>query len=817
MKRKTLVTSVLAAAAAGTILSGSQRQAAAQDIEVPVLVIESPETDTGEGTDDQLDLANLVQTAAKGVTTVQEAPAIITVIPGDELRDRQTRNLEETLDLVPGFLRYGAMHGQFPFAATRGTLQSMLFLRDSVSMFDPTFNAPSIGRGTPMETIKRVEIVSGPGGVLWGANSFLGVVNVITKDAEDVQGGLEASAGYGDGPGDALDYRGYVMIGKKLFHDKVKLMAHSSFDTYKGALWHDPGHMFSTPLPNPNSYYIYGSDITSDPARSYIFNFDGKASVGALNLYWSIPYMIRNYGETFPGSIVQEHMQEDNLMNGECSPLDRNDPNVLLPGHRCVDRGRAARLDQIDWYERYGIGEYKTRFADNKAGLTFKTYFIQFVRDFKPIAIQPASTLIPGGLAFEVNADTYRAGGSVDGDIELTSKLRVLYGAEAFHEWLPDNTRNSRQGAGAEAFFWGPYDNARLPLPCPHSAQWSGTGVTMVQSEQDCPLTFLFKTSRTTIGAFADGQLRPTSKLILDGGVRVQAAPAIIDSSSRTYGLVPLFSGAAVYEFLPDFHLKLNVAEGFRAPVFNNTDSNGQAVEINGSPDLKVETSRSYQGEINARVLRGKKRIRELDVRADYSYTTLHNFITFVGGRYDNVGDRGISSAEFLAKLYLKGDHRIEVGYTYVKIDEADKGSFLSMPENWFNVSGVLNLIPGRLEGMGIVKIIGGFEDPNRRVEARDLKPDPTTGNSAPGNPMQTVNVYPYELVIDRIPPSAELEIGLRAWFLKNRLTIAAQAFNALNAVRFQPDAFSDLVPRLEILPTHYEAFRFFVSATYSY
>ena len=39
-----------------------------------------------------------------------------------------------------------------------------------------------------METIKRVEMITGPGGVLWGSNSLLGILNVITKDAEDVEG-----------------------------------------------------------------------------------------------------------------------------------------------------------------------------------------------------------------------------------------------------------------------------------------------------------------------------------------------------------------------------------------------------------------------------------------------------------------------------------------------------------------------------------------------------------------------------------------------------------------------------------------------------
>jgi len=49
--------------------------------------------------------------------------------------------------------------------------------------------------------------VTGPGGVLWGAQSFMGVYNIITKDAEDVPGTVELSAGYGDGRGDRSDFR----------------------------------------------------------------------------------------------------------------------------------------------------------------------------------------------------------------------------------------------------------------------------------------------------------------------------------------------------------------------------------------------------------------------------------------------------------------------------------------------------------------------------------------------------------------------------------------------------------------------------------
>src|SRR5207249_4882017 len=152
-----------------------------------------------------------------------------------------------------------------------------------------------------------------------------------------------------------------------------------------------------------------------------------------------------------------------------------------------------------------------------------------------------------------------------------------------------------------------------------------------------CPLTFSFTVSRTTVGAFTSLQLRPTKKLILDGGVRLQAAPKVA-TLDRSYGLTPTLSAAAVYEFTPGWHLKFNYAEGFRPPVFQDTDSNGEAVQIDGDPNLSVETSKSGQAEINARLLKGVKRIRELDVRADYSYTELQNFIAFIGGRHANTG-----------------------------------------------------------------------------------------------------------------------------------------------------------------------------------
>ncbi len=792
--------------------------ASAQEIEVPTLVMESPEAEAGP-VDTELNLVNLVQTAARGVTTVQEAPAIITIIPADELRDRATENLEQALDRVPGWLQYGGEYNEFPSVTTRGNFQAMLLLRDGVSMFDSMVNIASISRVQPLETLKRIEVVTGPGGVLWGANSYLGVVNLITKDAEDVNG-VEAQVGVGSGQGNEDDFRGYVMTGvTHLFGTSAKLFAHASFESYKGTIYDVPDHMFGNPLPQPNGAAIYGPVTQSDPAQSMILDIDGKLTMGPFSVYWQVPFAEQYFSLTFPGGVVRENLPQDGTTNPDgspaCPPVATGTPTG---SSSCADPNHTARKNEIDFFERYGIVEYKTRFDDDRAGLTAKAYVIQFVREFEPLQVlDPIPQLLEGGLSFNANFTNYRVGTSVDGDAELSPKLRLIYGGEAFHEWLPDNTSTSLGGAGVQTDFQAPYDLNLLPLLCPRSAVWNPGSNTVqnVAFVPGCPQTFAFATSRTVLGLYADVQWRPTQKLILDAGIRGQAAPTSLGTVG--YDPTPLGQEAVVYEFIPDWHAKINFTQGIRPPVFNNTDSNAQGVEIAGNPNLKVETSTAIQTEVNARLLKGRQDIRELDVRADYSYTDLHNFIVVDDGTYVNGQPRAIQSAEFLAKLYLKGDHRIELGYTWLETETADDGTFRAMPEHWFNLGGVFTIIKKTLEVNGTLRVIGAFEDPNLRVAANNLTSNPMTGVASTTVPGETIYVQPTELVFDHIPASAELQLGVRYRTWNDKLTLTATAYNMLNSQHFQPDPFYNFEPRTEYLPNPYESFRFFMTATVSY
>src|SRR5207245_6407402 len=116
----------------------------AQDVALPEPVAQptGKKGDTGEGEpeialdiDREIDLANVVTSAAKGVTTVQEAPAIITIITAEEIRDRGFKWLEEALLTVPGWLETHGLGGQVTQPMVRGVGQSAPVLRDGVPMF----------------------------------------------------------------------------------------------------------------------------------------------------------------------------------------------------------------------------------------------------------------------------------------------------------------------------------------------------------------------------------------------------------------------------------------------------------------------------------------------------------------------------------------------------------------------------------------------------------------------------------------------------------------------------------------------------------
>ena len=151
--------------------------------------------------DDTADLQGLldetvVTTASKSAETVTNAPATSSTITAEDLRRYGIHSLDEAID----FLSLGVVTSN-PLRnvdiGARGVLlpndhgNHFLVLVNGHSVNEPMVGAARTerGLGIPLEMVDHIEIVLGPGSVLYGSNAMLGVINIITKRAKDFSGG----------------------------------------------------------------------------------------------------------------------------------------------------------------------------------------------------------------------------------------------------------------------------------------------------------------------------------------------------------------------------------------------------------------------------------------------------------------------------------------------------------------------------------------------------------------------------------------------------------------------------------------------------
>lgn len=146
---------------------------------------------------EELDVLSI---ASRREESARQAPAVATVITREAIRTNGIFTLADALDQVPGFYMAQKEWGTRPFL--RGTPDSVLFLYDTVPMqSDITKSVHPIDEELSLSPVKRIEIVRGPGSVLWGPDAFAGIVNVVPMTGKDLNG-VETGAFYGS-PGDA--------------------------------------------------------------------------------------------------------------------------------------------------------------------------------------------------------------------------------------------------------------------------------------------------------------------------------------------------------------------------------------------------------------------------------------------------------------------------------------------------------------------------------------------------------------------------------------------------------------------------------------
>jgi iron complex outermembrane receptor protein len=139
------------------------------------------------------ELLNLeVTTVTRRESTVGDSPAAIFVITQDDIRRSGATSIPEALRLAPGLEVAQADSSTWAISA-RGfnstSANKLLVLMDGRSVYAPVFSGVFWDvQDTTLEDIDRIEVIRGPAGALWGANAVNGVINIITKSAQDTQG-----------------------------------------------------------------------------------------------------------------------------------------------------------------------------------------------------------------------------------------------------------------------------------------------------------------------------------------------------------------------------------------------------------------------------------------------------------------------------------------------------------------------------------------------------------------------------------------------------------------------------------------------------
>src|SRR5216117_1978094 len=145
-------------------------------------------------------LMNLqVTSVSKRPERLSQTASAIQVITQEDIRRSGASSLAEALRLATNLQVAQVDSRQWAISA-RGfnstTANKLLVLIDGRTVYTPLYSGVFWDvQDVPLADVDRIEVISGPGASLWGANAVNGVINIITRNAKETQGWLLSAGG----------------------------------------------------------------------------------------------------------------------------------------------------------------------------------------------------------------------------------------------------------------------------------------------------------------------------------------------------------------------------------------------------------------------------------------------------------------------------------------------------------------------------------------------------------------------------------------------------------------------------------------------
>lgn len=220
----------------------------------------------------QLSLEDLmsieVTSVSKKAEKVSDSAAAVYVVTQEDIRRSGVTTIADALRMIPG-MHVASINSHIWAISSRGFIDrfanKMLVLIDGRSVYTPLFAGTWWdAQDTLLEDIERIEVIRGPGATMWGANAVNGVINVITKKADQTQGTLVTSdVASGSRLNGALQYGGQTGVTGH-FRIYTKYLDHRAFDDASGAdgddAWNQSrtGFRFDREISEKESLAVHG-------------------------------------------------------------------------------------------------------------------------------------------------------------------------------------------------------------------------------------------------------------------------------------------------------------------------------------------------------------------------------------------------------------------------------------------------------------------------------------------------------------------------------------------------------------------------------
>ncbi len=477
----------------------------------------------------------VISIATRHSTPSSKAPAIVTIITDTEIKNLGFRTFSEILRIVPGFeiLKIGDYGNTSP--SVRGIAGSSKIR----VMIDGHFvNSPLAGGAFshfddfPVEGIKRIEIMRGPGSALYGENAFSAVINIITKEAHEING-VRVSSGYGS----FETYDENVVFGDTHGPVAVSGMAHyRQTKGFDGVVKSDSQSIIDKKLA---LYKIPAASVAPGHVDDWRQEYDLDLKMVYKDLYVHGFYLNKDKGP-FIGA-------------------------------------QYALNDESSIEDNYAFGEvgYKKTFDDN---LTIKprAYYDQFDSNMYMEAL-PENTVLPIDTNNDGKPDTlYRYPDGFVGNGKVIEKIvgtEIPFDYELFDGNLLTLGFEYRLINQTNVRFLSNFHPATL-VPLDRMRDFSDT------------YPFLDEATRRIGSVYLQDTWNLTDDINLTLGVRHDQYSDFGGTTNPRAGLT--------WAFVQNASLKLLYGEAFRPPSFTEMFSANQPA-IQGNKDLGPETIRSYE------------------------------------------------------------------------------------------------------------------------------------------------------------------------------------------------------------------------------